>query len=286
MMFAVCAHADISVRDDTGQTVRLTHPAQRIVSLAPHITELLFAAGAGSRIVGSVEFSDYPEAARRIARIGGAASVDLEAVAALRPELVVAWQSGTSPAQVAKIRALGIPLYLSQPNHLEDVATDLERLGALAGTSAVATPAAQQYRARLAMLRQRYQNRPPVRSFYEIWKQPLTTIGGGQIISAVMRVCGGENIFAALPAMAPVVSVESVLAANPEAIIAGGMNDQRPEWLDDWKRWTSLTAVSRDNLFFVPPDLLQRHTPRILDGAEQLCLALETARTRRPGVGK
>ena len=276
------AHADVSVIDDAGVSVRLMQPARRIISLAPHLTETLFAAGAGERIVGTVAYSDYPEAARKLPQVGGYASVDLEAVAALKPDLIVAWQSGNVAAHIDKLRALGFPLYLSQSNRIEDVASEIERLGVLAGTSPVANAVASQFRQRLAGLQQRYAARPVVRTFYQIWKQPLMTIGRKQIIGDVVRLCGGENVFAQLETMAPTVTVEAVIAANPEAIIASGMADSRPEWLDDWKRWTSITAVARDNLFFVPPDLIQRHTPRLLDGAERLCQYLEKARERRP----
>jgi iron complex transport system substrate-binding protein len=278
------ARADISVRDDSGVEVRLKEPARRIVSLAPHITELLFAAGAGDRVVGTVDYSDYPQAANRIARIGGYTSLNLEAIVALRPDLVIGWQSGNPPDPLEQLKRLGIALFLSEPDRLEDVAGNLEQFGDLAGTSSVAGPAAAAFRARLADLRQRYSARPPVRSFYQVWAQPLMTVGGNQIIGSVIRLCGGVNIFGQLAQMAPAVSVEAVLGADPEAIVASGMDESRPDWLDDWRRWPQLTAVARGNLFFIAPDLIQRHTPRLLDGAERLCGDLETVRRRRtPG---
>jgi iron complex transport system substrate-binding protein len=273
--------AEVSVRDDTGASIHLAQPARRIVVLAPHLAETVFAAGAGEQLVGTVEFSDYPEAAKKIARVGGYSRIDLEAVAALKPDLIIGWQSGNSPAHIDKLRALGFPVYVSQPNRLEDVAAEIERFGRLAGTRQVGDAAAADYRRHLADLQKRYGERPVVRTFYQIWKEPLSTIGGKQIISSVIRLCGGENVFGALDAMAPTVSVEAVIAANPEAIIASGMDAARPEWLDDWRRWTSINAVARDNLFFVPPELIQRHTPRLLEGAEVLCRHLETARERR-----
>jgi iron complex transport system substrate-binding protein len=276
------AHAEISVTDDTGALVRLAQPAKRIVSLAPHVTESLFAVGAGSRIVATVDYSDYPEAAKKIARVGGYSRIDLEAVAAQKPDLVIAWESGNSAAHVAKLRALGLPLYVTQPNRIDDVASTLERFSQLAGTTEAGRAATAHFRTRLENLRARHAARPTVRTFYQIWKQPLMTVGGQQIITDVIKLCGGENVFAGLQTMAPTVTVEAVIAANPEAIVASGMGESRPEWLDDWKRWTSVTAVARDNLFFVPPELIQRHTPRLLDGAERLCRHLETARSRRP----
>ncbi|HTY02786.1 MAG TPA: cobalamin-binding protein [Rhodocyclaceae bacterium] len=275
------ARADIAVRDDTGAAVRLAQPARRIVGLAPNVTETLFAAGAGERVVGAVEYSDYPEAAKRLPRVGGAARLDIEAIAALKPDLAIGWASGNSPAHIAKLRALGIPVFLSEPQHIDDVATTLDRYGELAGTQDAAHAAAQRFRNRVQDLRQRYGARPVVRTFYEIWQQPLTTVGGEQMISDVIRLCGGENVFANLKSLAPTVTLEAVLAADPEAIVASGMDAARPEWLDDWRRWSSVTAVRRGNLFFVPPDIIQRQTPRLADGAAELCADLETARSRR-----
>ena len=275
------ARADVVVKDDTGQSVRLKAPALRIVSLAPHITENLYAAGAGSRLVAAVSYSDWPEAAKKLPRVGSYDRVDLEAIVAQKPDLVVAWESGNAPAHLAKLKALGIPVYVSQPKHIDDVASEIERLGQLAGTDAAAQQAAQTFRNHHAALKARYASKPPVRTFYQVWNAPLMTVNGQHIISDVIKLCGGDNVFAGLGQLAPTVTEEAVLAANPEAILASGMGESRPEWLDAWKRWKQLTATARDNLFFVPPELLQRHTPRLLDGAERLCAHLETARSRR-----
>jgi iron complex transport system substrate-binding protein len=263
-----------------------TQPARRIVSLSPHITENLFAIGAGSRVVGTVEFSNYPEEAKRIRQIGSYEKIDLEAVAALRPDLVLAWESGNSASHVARLRVIGLNVAVTEARRIEDVPADLERLGALAGAGTGARAAAARFRERLATLRARYGERPKVRAFYQVWHQPLMTVGGGQIISDAMRLCGGENVFEALKPMAAAVTVEAVLAADPEAIVASGMGEEHPEWLDEWRRWPRLTAVARGNLFFVHPDHIQRHTPRILDGIERLCQHLETARARRPAPAK
>lgn len=277
---ALC-HGQIVVRDDAGQALTLTRPAQRIVSLAPHITETLFAAGAGERIVGVVDYSDYPPAAQKLPRLGSYERIDLEALLALKPDLIVAWQSGNPPALIDKLRALGLAVYVSQSGKLESVAADLERYGQLVGKPAAGEAAARKFRQRYADLRARYAGKAPVRLFYEVWNQPLMTIGGPQVISDVIRLCGGENVFAGLSSMAPTVSVEAVLSARPEAIVAAGMGDVRPEWLDDWKKWPNLPAVAHGNLFHIHPDLMHRHTPRLLDGAEQLCRQLEEVRARR-----
>lgn len=283
-VIALCAaavRAEVAVVDDTGAALRLPTSARRIVSLAPHITETLYAAGAGDRLVGVVDYSDYPEAAKKLPRVGGYSKLDLEAIAALKPDLAIGWASGNSPAHIDKLRALGIPVYLAQPERIDDVATNLERYGELAGTQAVARAAADDFRQRLRELRDKYGSRPKVRVFYQIWKQPLTTVGGGQVISDAIRLCGGENVFADLKPLAPKVSIEAVLAADPEVIVASGMDEARPDWVDDWRQWKSMTAVRRDNLYFIPPDLIQRHTPRLAEGAARLCVQIEAARRKR-----
>ncbi len=274
--------ADLVFKDDTGYEVRLKKAATRIVTLAPHAAESLYAAGAGSKLVGTVDYSDYPPEAKKVARVGGYSRIDLEAVAALKPDLVLAWQSGNNLTQVDKLRALGLTVYVSQPNKMENVADQLIRMGQLAGTEAVANAAAEQFRKRLEGLRKANAGKPKIRVFYQIWKSPLMTVGGPQIISDAITLCGGENVFGHLSQMAPTVSVEAVLAADPEAIVATGMGDAKPEWLHDWDKWTRMTAVKRDNLFHINPDIMQRHTPRILDGAEKLCAHLDVARSHRP----
>lgn len=274
------AQADaVVVTDDLGREVRLAEPARRIVSLAPHVTELLYAAGAGEQMVGAVSYSDYPEAAKALPRVGGYNKVDVEAVVALRPDLVIGWGEGNRPAERERLQALGIAVFVNDPHSLDDIAHSLERIGQLAGTSEVANAAANEFRERHAALKARYGSQTPVRVFYQVWHSPLMTVNGAHLISEAIRLCGGENVFAALPTLTPRIGTESVLAANPQAIVASGMDAARPEWLDDWRRWSDLTSVRNEHLFFIPPDLIQRHSPRILDGAERLCGQLEEVRT-------
>ncbi len=272
------AAAEVRVQDDTGHSLVLEMPARRIVSLAPHITELLFAAGAGAAVVGVVAYSDYPPAAQPLPRVGGYDRLDLERILALQPDLVVAWKSGNISGPVQRLQALGVPVYYSEPRSLVDIPHDLIRFGQLAGTEAVAQQAAAEFQDGLQVLRARYAGARPVRVFYEIWHQPLMTVNGTHLISDVIRLCGGENIFADLSTLAPQVSVEAVLAADPEVIIASGMATEHPEWLDEWRAWPQLAAVRGGHLYVIPPDLIQRHTPRILQGAEQLCTRLGQAR--------
>ena len=269
--------APVIVRDDTGSTIKLPAPAQRIVSLAPHATELLFAVGAGSRIVGTLDTSDWPVAAKAIPRVGDSRSIDLERILTLAPDLIVTWP-WTAPAQVEVLRARGIPVFTTMPATIDGIAANLERIGVLAGDPAAGWRESKAFRDRLAQMRARNAEARKVRVFYEIWDAPLYTIGGRHLITEAIEVCGGENIFAALTLPAPAVDVEAVLAAKPEAIIAGAERGARPGWLDSWRRWKELPAVAKDRLYAVDADLLHRPGPRFLDGVDALCAAIAAAR--------
>lgn len=273
-----CAQAELSLRDDTGQLLRVRQPPQRIISLAPHITELLFAVGAGQRIVGASEYSDYPEQARHIRRVGGVL-LDLETIAALRPDLIVAWADGNPPPQLQRLKQLGIPVYLSAPKRLDDIPVALERLGHLVGTDGAAQSAAAQFRQRLGHLRKTYASRSKVRVFYQVWDEPLLTVSSKQIINDALTTCGGENIFAQLPALTPMVSVENILQADPDAIVTS-KSDAQPTRLDSWRRWPRLSAVKNNRLFYVPADWIDRPTPRMLLGVAELCHLLDHARMK------
>ena len=278
------APADSAVRvvDDAGALVELDAPARRIVSLAPNLTELLFAAGAGEVVVGVSEFSDYPAAAADIRRVGGGAGLDIEAIIALQPDLVVAWQSGNPPGQLERLQDLGMPLFLSEPRQLLDVAGTLVRLGRLAGTESVAQAAARAFAVRYRELQQRYAGRPDVEVFYQVWRQPLMTVNGDHLISDVISLCGGRNVFSDLRGLAPQIDIEAVLAADPEVIIAGTGGTSETAELQDWMRWPMLAAVAQNHIYGVQRELLVRHGPRILDGAAQVCGILEKVRNEKP----
>jgi iron complex transport system substrate-binding protein len=278
-MLAVQAQAAITVTDDAGKTVTIDKPAQRVISMAPHVTELLFAAGGASRIVGAVNYSDYPEAAKSIPRIGSNREIDLERVIALKPDLIIAWMHNSSERQIEMVRQLGVPVFQSDPQTLDNIPENIVRLGQLMGTEAAAKATATQLRQQLASLRSRYANRPPVRTFYQVWDKPLYTLTGKHVITDALRLCGGENIFDKLAVTAPVVSIESVLQADPEAIF--GTAEKNYGGVTLWKPYGTLTAVRNNNLFTLDGDLLNRAGPRMVQGTAALCEKLELARQHR-----
>jgi iron complex transport system substrate-binding protein len=273
---AGAAHARVAVIDDEGRTVELAQTARRIVSLAPHLTEQLFAIGAGDLIVGTTDFADFPEAAKSLPRVARAHSVDLERVSAARPDLVLVWGSGFPPATVDAVRRLGVPTFVSEPGRLADIATSLERLGMLTGRSAERAAAA--FNAKLDALRERYRGRREVRIFYQVWNDPLMTLGGRHVVSEAIALCGGRNVFAELAPIAPRVSTEAVLAADPEVIVTAEPGAQPSGALAVWRRFGRITAVRRDLLVTLDADRINRHGPRIVDEIAVLCEAIDRAR--------
>jgi len=275
---AAPVRAEVVVADDAGQVVRLRAPAQRIVSLAPHATELLFAAGAGRRVVGVSAYSDYPAAAHGLPQVSGGMRLDLERILALRPDLAVGWQSGNTRADLEKLAALGIPVFFAEPQRLDAVPDTLIRLGRLAGSESEAQTAATLYREELARLRARYRDRRPVRVFFEIGMQPLMTLSHAHLASDVLALCGGRNVFAASSLLALEVSVEAVMLQDPDAILFSdelGTADGVRDW---WRERVALRAVRASRIYAVPAALVLRQSPRVLQGAQHVCESLDAAR--------
>ena len=269
--------------DYLDRKVTLAKAAERVVALAPHAVENIFSAGGGERLVGVVNYSDYPEAAKKIPRVGTVASHSLEAIVALKPDLVVAWTGSGGTQLLRQLESLGLTVYMSDPRKLPDVARSIRDYGVLMGTEFVAEVAAGQYLSRLDALQAQYYDRAELSVLYQVWHTPLQTLNDKHIISDVIRLCGGRNVFGDAVTIAPKINLEAVFARNPDVIIASGMDVARPEWLDDWKKWPNLKAVEQDNLYFVPPDIIQRHTARILEGAQLMCESLDKARAKING---
>lgn len=280
--FAAAALAEIRVTDDLGDAVVLEKPAERILSLAPNITEMLFFVGAGTQIVGADEYSNYPEAAKTIPRVSNYSAANYELILALEPDLIIAWHSGNGEEITGRLRQLGLPLFVIEPRSLDSIGEIFTRFGALTGHSDNGRAKAESFNRQLQALRQRYSHQRPVRVFYQIWNEPLITLNGEHLVSDVIRLCGGENIFANAIPLVPYINIEALLRADPEVIVASGSDDNSPQWLDMWRDWPSLQAVKNNQVYFIPADLMQRHSMRILDGARQLCDFLDLSRQPQP----
>jgi iron complex transport system substrate-binding protein len=268
--------ATVSVVDDSGNTVTLAAPAQRIVSLAPHATELLFAAGAGNQVVGVSEYSDFPAAAKQLPSVGGSGQLDIERIASLKPDLIVAWSSGNNRRQLARLRKLGLTVFESEPRNFEAIADSLERLGALVGRDEGRLQA-QQFRQQVKTLEQHYAGRSSVTVFYQIWSAPLMTLNDAHIVSQAIKLCGGVNVFSQLKPLVPTISREAVLTANPDMII---VSDEKGNGLERWRSFKRMQAVASGNLMTIDGGMMNRAGPRVIEATRTLCKQIDDARKR------
>jgi len=260
--------------------------ARRVITLAPHLTELVYAAGAGDRLVGVVEYSDYPPEAVHLPRIGDAFRFDYEAIAALKPDLLLAWQSGTPVAAVERLTGLGYRVVSLEPGRLATIADHLRSIGQLVGTLPDATLAADRYEQELQELRDQYQDAPTLSVFYQISWQPLFTINRQHVIGEAIEICGGRNVFADLNELSPAISLEAVLVSAPQVIIASRFDSRKEQVateLSGWSKWTNIPAVRDGNLYLLGVDQMARPSTRILSGIRALCQSLDKARRKAAG---
>ena len=274
---AAAVAAPVSVRDDSGRQVSLAAPARRVIAVAPHLAELVFAAGAGDRLVGVMRYSDFPSEATRLPVIGDAFAVNLEAIAALKPDLLLVWRSGINPRQQQRLHTLGVPVFESDSNSVEGIAATLRRVGLLMGSADKAETVARQTEAAWAALTARYAQRAPVRVFYQLWHEPLMTVNQDHLIDRAIRACGGRNAFANLAVLTPTISWEAAVAANPQVVITGAARDE-PAQLEAWQRFAQIDAVRHQHLVALDGHRLARMTPRFVEGAQALCEAVDRAR--------
>lgn len=265
-------NTQVTVVDDFGRRVSVRYPPERIVSLAPGATAMLLAAGAGSRVVATIEYSGQPASERGIPKIGNAAAIDMERLIAARPDVVVVWPDGNNPAQVATIARLGIPIYEQEAVTLAGMADSLRRLGRLAGTTMVADRAADTLQAKLALLARKYghSTHSPT-AFLEVWDHPLYTVGSRELMSDALRLCGVRNVFGDLPQRAPAIGVESVIARDPDIIIAAAPPGRGSSWLAAWRRFPSLKAVKAGWMMTFEDQRLAGLGPGAIDATTVMC---------------
>jgi iron complex transport system substrate-binding protein len=266
--------ASVQVVDDTGQTVYLKNQAKRVISLAPSVTEILFKIGVGHSVIGMVKGSDYPREALAVQRVGDYAHFDLERIVALKPDLIVA--SSYNPLHLVNLlKQLDIPVYIIAPKRIQDIATDMQQLGSLTGAKSEADKQTKIFLSRLEKLRQRYKNKQKVRVFYQIWDHPMMTTNKKSLVGEVIELCGGENIFGNVFVSYPVVSLESIVDEDPDVIFTSSLNMS-----SQWKQLRVLSAVQSNRIYLVSPDVIQRDSPRILEGATQICGLLDRERSK------
>lgn len=251
----------------------------RIVTLAPNLTELVYWAGAGERLVGVSAYSNHPPAALDLPVVGDAFMIDQEQLAVLEPDLLLVWEGGTPAHVVDELRARGYRVEAMRTNSVADVARAIVRIGELTGHAETANHTASMFEQRLAEIGAAHRDRPDITVFYQVSARPLYTVNGGHFVSEIIELCGGSNVFADLGELAPTIEVEAVVERDPEVFLAG--SDAGPDAFSEWRRWPQLAANRYGNHFILPGDVVSRATPRLLDGAAAVCEVLEEARQRR-----
>lgn len=278
LLSSTAARAQHHVTDDTGRTVALPVPAQRVIALAPHLAELVYASGGGDRLVGVTRYADHPEAAKQLPLVGDAHALDFERIAQLRPDLVLVWSSGTNERHKARLRSLGLTVFESEIRTAQGIPDTLRRLGTLLGRSDSAEAAARGFQQRWQTLLDRHRGKPPVRVFWQIWHQPLMTVNREHLISEAIRACGGVNVFADLPLLTPTIGWEAAVAANPQLIAGAGRPEDAERDFADWRRFGAVSAVKQGRFETIDGSLIGRMGPRFVDGAAVLCEAIDRAR--------
>lgn len=276
----LAAEAPRCVVDDAGHELCIAAPAQRIATLSPGATELTFAAGAGEQVIAGVNYSDYPPAALKLPLVGNHTRIDVEALLALKPDLIITWVTGNPAPQLELLHELGLPMFAIEPRTFAGVSSAIERLSVLAGTETAGFAEAERFRSGIAAIAEQYRDAQPISVFYQVWETPLMTINNEHLIGKVLQLCGGVNVFADMPRLVPRISPEVVLQADPEVILTGSVEGASDQQLDHWKKYPKMRAVALDNLFFVPPSPISRPTPRLLEASRDICQKLDVARGR------
>ena len=271
------AQESLTFTDDKGRTLTLTQPAKKIVSLVPHVTELLFEAGAGEQIIGAAEYSNYPEAAKSIPRVGDYYAINLETIVELKPDLIFAWPGGPTEQQLNRLQELGFNLFYSDPKSFADIQATLVKFGQLTGNEATAQVTAQNFQKRITELSSQYANTEKVTVFYQVWHDPIYTVSKQSFINEVLEVCGGDNVFKDLPLAAPQLGKEAVIDAQPQVLIS---QSNSTIGIDFWKEGAMLEAVNKGQAFAVSPDFIARPTPSLLQGTELICSGIAQIRAK------
>lgn len=280
LLWLTVCRAELTVRDDSGRAVTLAAPAVRVVSLAPHLTEMAFAVGGGGAVKAVIRYSDYPAAARELPVVGDAFALDFEAIVRLQPDLVLVWTSGLNERHRARLRALGLPVFESEIRSAGAIADTLRRLGTLLGHAEAAAAAAARFERDWQSLRDRHRDKAAVRVFWQLWQDPLMTVNREHLIGEAIQACGGVNIFGSLPLLTPTVSWEATVAADPQLIAASGRATDASEEFSRWRRFVQVSAVRHEQFAYLDADLIGRMGPRFVQGAAALCEAIDRARPR------
>lgn len=251
---------------------------ERIISLAPHVTEMIYSAGAGDKLVGVVKYSDYPKEALKLPIIGSYNSINIEAILSLKPDVVIGWKEGNQIDDLKKVKSAGIKVWQTEVNKLQDIPQQIRLFGSKLGTYKTADKLAKKLEQELTKVKSTYQKRSEVSVYYQIWNKPFITINDQQFIGQAIQLCGATNIFHDLPLLSAEVNLETILYRNPEVILLGGMKEAQQGWYQQWQKWSMLTAVENQHIYKLNADLYQRPTARFIYALEDFCKTIDKAR--------
>ncbi len=283
MLLASCtgvAAGEISVTDVEGHRLVLNQAARRIVTLSPSLAEIVFAVGAGDRLVGVSSYSDFPAAASKVQVVASYGRIDIEQLRALRPDLVIGWRTGNPSRDIDRLKRERLPVFMTEPRRLADIANIVRSIGTLAGTADTAEEAARSFEEAIGALAVAISGTDTmVPAFVEIWHRPMLTVSGAHLITDILRVCGARNVFERIPMLTARVSAEQLLVANPSLLIVSGSNEERAAIVDRWGAFNLIRAVREGNIAVIDPRTLHRQGLRIVEGVRSVCAAVRDVRT-------
>ena len=275
--FAGGAPGAIKVTDDDGRVFVLDQPARRIVTLSPSLAEIVFAVGAGDRLVGVSSYSDDPIEASKIRVVASSGRIDIERLRWLRPDLVIGWRTGNPARDLERIKRMGMPVFMTEPRNLTDIARIVRTIGVLTGTSDVADMTARSFDELVASLS--ITAAEPMTAFVEIWHRPLLTVSGAHLMTDILRICGASNVFAGIPALTARVSPEQLLIANPRLLVVSGTAEARQSIIERWQAFKLVRAVQDGNIVVIDSRVLHRQGLRIVEAVRDICAGVRQARS-------
>ncbi len=262
--------------DEVGRKVELLAPPQRLVSVAPSVTEVLFALGLGERVVGVSTYCNYPPEALKKEKVGGYITPSVEKIIALRPDLVIGTADGDLKSLVNKLASLGIPVYITNPRSVSGVITSILHIGEVTFSQLAAKRVVDSMERKMETVREKVQGRPRLRVLHVLAYDPLISSGKGTFGDDLIRLAGGTNVAQSAQGKHPRYSMEEMIARNPEVIILSSMKSKDPladqrQW---WERWKEISAVRFGRIYVIDSDLIHRPSPRIVDGLEEMAKAV------------
>ena len=276
--------APLTLKDEVGRNVTVPFPLKRIISLAPNVTEILFSLGLDEEVVGVSIHCNYPEKVKDRVRVGSYISIDFERIVSLKPDLIIATGAGNTRDMIDRLERLGFPSYVIFPRKFDDVLESLKHLGQVVGREKEASSIIVSMKNRKERVLELTQRLPRPKVFLQIGEAPVVTVGKGSFADDLIRLSGGENIAGKEKEMYPRLGREEILKRSPEVILISSMNPKGDyeRILHEWDRWQMIPAVKHGRIHLINSDLVDRPSPRIVEGLEEMARLIHPSRFKKP----